>query len=307
MARSFRVPVDVPVLSSDPSSLTDGEIWANSTDGVFKGRMGGSTHKFPFNPLNEDFDVNGNSINNVGILQFNDATELTISSGAITITQSYHTVDTESDASTDDLDTINGGTGGDVLFLRAANASRTVTLRHGNGNIVLHDQGDYDLNDTDKVIQLIYDGTNWHVVNTTTFVSLAKGWLSGSSQSISFGTRTKVQLNAEQFDTLDEFDTSTNYEFVALEGGLYLYIAQIRYEDTSSGDRVNCEVSHNDSVIHNFQAFANSTFAFVPASGILEMTAGDTLHMNANTNSSGGATVRAAGNETTFLIVKRIG
>lgn len=91
------------------------------------------------------------------------ATELTISSGAITITQSNHTVDTESDAATDDLDTING-TGSDrLLFLRPANSARDVTLKHGTGNIVTHTGLDYTIPDN-AVVALLYDGTNWRVL-----------------------------------------------------------------------------------------------------------------------------------------------
>jgi hypothetical protein len=45
-------------------------------------------------------------------LNYAAATELTIATGAITVTQSQHTVDTEADAASDDLDTISGGTAG---------------------------------------------------------------------------------------------------------------------------------------------------------------------------------------------------
>ena len=54
-----------------------------------------------------------------GMLNFGSPTELTIASGVITATTSNHTVDTESNNATDDLDTINGGTEGDILHLRA--------------------------------------------------------------------------------------------------------------------------------------------------------------------------------------------
>ena len=63
------------------------------------------------------------SINNAGWLEFDAATELTIASGAIAITQNNHTVDTQGDAATDDLDTINGGTDGLVLFFRSITCS----------------------------------------------------------------------------------------------------------------------------------------------------------------------------------------
>jgi len=117
--------------------------------------------------LTGNWDVNGYNISSLGKLSFDAATELTISGGAITITQSVHTVDTEGDASTDDLDMINGGTADDILYLRAADGSRTVVLKHGTGNIVMPNGNDYSLDDANKVIQLIYGSdSKWHLVGS---------------------------------------------------------------------------------------------------------------------------------------------
>jgi len=77
------------------------------------------------------------TLDDINSLNFTDPTELTINSGAITITQSYHTVDTESDTSSDDLLTINGGQAGDVLFLQPANSARAVYVNDSTGNIYL--------------------------------------------------------------------------------------------------------------------------------------------------------------------------
>lgn len=57
--------------------------------------------------------------------------ELTIATGAITVDSSSHIVDTEGDAATDDLTTINGGGQGDILVLTQANNGRDVTVKHG--------------------------------------------------------------------------------------------------------------------------------------------------------------------------------
>jgi hypothetical protein len=94
-------------------------------------------------------------------IQFAAATELTIATGAVTITQSNHTIDTEGDAASDDLDTISGGATGDVLYLRAANDARTVVLKHGTGNIQLYGEADVELDEDHKTVQLLYNGTNW--------------------------------------------------------------------------------------------------------------------------------------------------
>jgi hypothetical protein len=78
-------------------------------------------------------DFNNQNLNNLKQINMTDPTELTIAAGVITKTQGFHTVDTESDASTDELDTISGGTIGDILFLSANNDARETRItRAGN-------------------------------------------------------------------------------------------------------------------------------------------------------------------------------
>ena len=91
------------------------------------------------------------------------ATELTIATGSITVTQSWHTVDTESDAAGDDLQTIAGGTNGDLLWMKAENSGRTVTLKHLTDNIKTSTGADAALS-FDKVHHAVYDGNHWLVI-----------------------------------------------------------------------------------------------------------------------------------------------
>lgn len=93
-----------------------------------------------------------------GQLRVDTISELTISSGEVTITQAFHKIDTESDASTDDLETINGGLDGSLLFLRSANSARTVVVKDMAGNINLAG-GDFSLTATNDVLMLMYDGS----------------------------------------------------------------------------------------------------------------------------------------------------
>ena len=86
-------------------------------------------------------------------------TQLTISSATITVTASYHSVDTEGDAASDDLETINGGGIGQLLILRANNTARTVVAKDGVGNMYL--SGDCTLDSTEDTLFLMYHGTNW--------------------------------------------------------------------------------------------------------------------------------------------------
>lgn len=90
--------------------------------------------------------------------------ELTIATGAVTATGTNHTIDTEADAASDDLDTINGGADGVILFVRAVNDARSVVLKDGTGNI--QGPGDCTLDNTQDIAHLIFDSTlnAWLVV-----------------------------------------------------------------------------------------------------------------------------------------------
>lgn len=90
------------------------------------------------------------------------ASELTISGGIVTKTQSYHTIDTEGDGATDDLDTINGGSAGDVLIFSPNHTDRTIVVKNGTGNIVC--DADITLDTITEYVVLIYDGTNWQLL-----------------------------------------------------------------------------------------------------------------------------------------------
>jgi hypothetical protein len=94
--------------------------------------------------------------------------ELTIATGAVTVTGAFHTIDTESDAASDNLDTISGGADGQVLQIRADNDARTVVVKHNTGNIYNPGAADISLDNYYNVLNLRYDGTltKWVVYGT---------------------------------------------------------------------------------------------------------------------------------------------
>ena len=94
----------------------------------------------------------------VGQYNYTDATKLTIADGAVTITQSAHTIDGES-GDADDLKTINGGENGDYLIIYPNNAARNITLVD-TGNILTSNDVDYTIPDNGMVI-LYNNGTKW--------------------------------------------------------------------------------------------------------------------------------------------------
>jgi hypothetical protein len=97
-----------------------------------------------------------------GLLTLTAQTYKTISSGAFTIAApGLYPVETEGAAATDDLDTISGGTTGDIICLMAYNTAHTVILKHGTGNLALQGARDGVLANNRQMMVLRWDGTWW--------------------------------------------------------------------------------------------------------------------------------------------------
>lgn len=95
-----------------------------------------------------------------GKLGTGPATELTIASGTVTITSWQHTIDTEGNIADDNLNVILGGSGGDILILRAESDSRTVNIQNtsgATGGIRTASGLDMVLNDVEDTWMGIYD------------------------------------------------------------------------------------------------------------------------------------------------------
>ena len=99
-----------------------------------------------------------------GRVAIGNLTELTIASGEMTITQSYHKVKGEGGAA-DNLIKIHGGVAGTIVVLSATDDSNDITIEHqGTGgnidcgaNVVLQHSSD--------TITLIYNGSRWMKVS----------------------------------------------------------------------------------------------------------------------------------------------
>lgn len=147
--------VNVATQSSAPSTPSSGNYQfyvLTSDDKPYGKNDSGTVHK-----LSEAI----NSVTDLTVVTLAAATELTIATGAVTKTQTSHTIDTEADAASDDLDTISGGTANELIWIRANNTARTVVVKHATGNIYLRGAADISLDSTEKGLMLFYDGTNW--------------------------------------------------------------------------------------------------------------------------------------------------
>lgn len=85
----------------------------------------------------------------------------TLDSGAITINGAFVRVAAESGTS-DDLETIHGGSTGCLLILRPT-GSHTITLKHGVGNLVC--PGNTDLVLQFRRVILLFDASAWNVLS----------------------------------------------------------------------------------------------------------------------------------------------
>lgn len=141
------------------AEITDGEvIYAENHDAELDQLLNESNAQdLRLDVIEADYLSSGTYVSLKGV-KFPHDGELTISSGAVTVTGTHHTIDTEGDASTDDLTTINVGADGKLLILRLANASRVVTVKDGTGNISLN--ADYTFSGLDDTLTLIYDSIN---------------------------------------------------------------------------------------------------------------------------------------------------
>lgn len=103
-------------------------------------------------------------LNILGDLSF-ASTELTIAAGSVAAETSHHTIDTEADAASDNLDTITVAGVADftLLFLRLADAARVVTLKDNAGNIQTKNNEDIIL-DANIPTVLFRVGTDWFEV-----------------------------------------------------------------------------------------------------------------------------------------------
>lgn len=118
--------------------------------------------------INTDADENNAMGGSLAFTSSEKTIAESVGVGSITPTRSHHTVDTEADASADDLDLINvtSISDGAILILRAENAGRVVTIKHEavSGNIHIATDTDYVLDTIEKFIILQRRGTDLYEI-----------------------------------------------------------------------------------------------------------------------------------------------
>lgn len=136
-------------------------------------------------------------------LKFDDATELTIDTGEVTVTQSNHTIDTEADASSDNLDTISGSVANTLYLIKPASAARTVVIRHAQDNIYCPHGKNISLAEATDWALLVSDGTDLTVLAASTLAQDGSdaGAMIGLLASLTTTDKSSVVAAINELDT----------------------------------------------------------------------------------------------------------
>ena len=133
-----------------------------------------------------------------------------------------------------------------------------------------------------------------------------------SNQSIPNNTQTKIQLDTEDWDTDNAFDSTTNYRFTVPtnQAGKYIFTASLTTENVDDGEFFSFNLYLNGSQqqltgqAKQFSPGTNQTLRFT-ATGYINLSAGDYIEAFVSHNEGGSINLRS--NETSFGGYKLIG
>lgn len=121
-----------------------------------------------------------------------------------------------------------------------------------------------------------------------------------SAQSITSGVWTKVQLNAENFDTANAFDTTTNYRFQPAVAGYYQINSQVSYGAASGMPYCYAAVYKNGTAFEATVGLALSGIVGNAAFSCLVYLNGSTDYVELYANATGTSVTVSSGGSTTF-------
>lgn len=130
-----------------------------------------------------------------------------------------------------------------------------------------------------------YYGTNpsgtkgFHDFPTQTVFS---AYRATSDQTVGAGATAKIQLNAEDADSHNLFDSTTNYRFTVTAGyeGYYDVSASVRFDGGTSGNSFSIMIYKNGSLFKRVSINAHSGAFSIPIACVIPLlTAGDYLEL----------------------------
>lgn len=146
--------------------------WYNTlVDDDGSNTTGTSWNKAAVDSLMDAIDAVLDGIDDAGALAVAASTELTIATGAVTLTggNNLFSIDTEANAASDDLDTISldaSGRTGRLIILRMDTAGRVPTVKHLTGNVHLTG-GDWVPASINEYLVLLRNGSTWYELART--------------------------------------------------------------------------------------------------------------------------------------------
>lgn len=102
-----------------------------------------------------------------------------------------------------------------------------------------------------------------------------------SNQSVTNGAYTKVQLNAENFDTASAFDSTTNYRFTAPIPGIYRFDFAVSGSGTSPTTIVAALYKNGSKILAGSEGAAVSSFSEGVSTGsaLIQLAASDYIEL----------------------------
>jgi len=130
-----------------------------------------------------------------------------------------------------------------------------------------------------------------------------------SNQTMGNGYQ-KIQHNAEDYDTDNAFDSTTNYRFTVPSGeaGKYFFNAQHKLNSMPNGVRIGAAIYVNGSIVaHNVIAVGITEDNSSNVSALLNLSVGDYVEMYGFHNHTAGLTAPGNSNSVYFEGYKLIG
>ncbi len=231
--------------------------------------------------------------------------ELTISSGSVAATKSHHTIDTEADAATDDLDTITvaGVNDGTLLFLRLENATRVVTLKHNTGNIQLKDGLDIVM-EAGLPTVLLRVGTDWEEIDRPN--QLTKPSFLATRSSTDSNVTGNGAVYTVDFD-VDQYDLGGNHAngvFTCTVAGPHFFEANVQFSQLVSASTFLLTLSNvttGDGYTLGRETSLPDGSVNKGGSKAINLAVGDTVSILASITGMAGDTADLTGDATTVF------
>jgi hypothetical protein len=108
-----------------------------------------------------------------------------------------------------------------------------------------------------------------------------------TNQTVSNNTAVKVQLNSEDFDTANCFDSTTDYRFTPNVAGYYMFVFAVYGTSSSNNTELNfTQIYKNGTAVAPAATARSASYTYTPANPYIDGTAGASVlvYMNGSTD-----------------------